>query len=295
MIPTLDISCKNFLWVLYMEGMDLNWREKKDYKPKGPLTKTLLDKLRKVFAVQEIVIKDTWSEHIHDNLTFTPEQYVWHLSLMCCSAKRIVSDIYDRFLIVISIVTCIAELTFVATGRNFYKLTPQILSVFFENVLRKNFDKRGGWKRLEKHIVSRKYLECYDDLVASNFDPDEELRLKIRKIFLITSPSISFPISENEREVTRHYTDHLTRKVMRSIEPSLLMQLSFSKLNKEPPVPTQAEGLDPSKKNIGSSELQDKNTKNSFETDLRVCIKGINKMEEKLRDLISIFELLDTN
>ncbi|GFT77354.1 hypothetical protein NPIL_293961 [Nephila pilipes] len=101
-----------------LEGMNLNWREKKDYNPKGPLTKTLLDILRKVIVVHEIPVKDSWSEHMHNDTNLSPEQYVGHLSLICYSVKRMVSDIYDRFLIVISIVTRIAEmnLLFVTAG-----------------------------------------------------------------------------------------------------------------------------------------------------------------------------------
>ncbi|GFS49874.1 uncharacterized protein NPIL_448221 [Nephila pilipes] len=279
----------------YLEGLDSKLRKNKDYKPKGPLTKTLLHVLPKAFAVVEVKIKELCKDYLDKKfkrMESSLEKYVEHSIGICLLVKAMFNGIYDIFLFVISVVICTAEITHVATGREFYKLTPLILNVFFERVLREDFDKRGGWKRLEKYIMNQKYDEYYEELVASKFVVSYELLGKIEAIFLADVRSNLFckpPVRTSDVKI-----ECLIREVISSVETSQLNNLISQNSREESSVSTQLETSDTSKANGNSFDFE-----NSDENDC-VCVivsdvwkNRIRNIEEKLRELLSIFELLD--
>ncbi|GFS84633.1 uncharacterized protein NPIL_322481 [Nephila pilipes] len=212
----------------YLEGLGFNLWQKKVYKPKGPLTRTFLDIFPKVFALLEDVMKIFCSSHIKRHLKSmesSPKNYVYCSLFMCDLLGHFVKSKYDRFIFVLSLMSCSEKIISTATGRKFYKLTSRILTVFFERVFWKEFDKLLFWKRLEKYIFSGKYNEYCDELVASNFSIDDDLRDRISSLFDTAIPETS-PITETVENFLYLRADTLTPEVMFSVEISLLYVLS---------------------------------------------------------------------
>ncbi|GFS97049.1 hypothetical protein NPIL_451801 [Nephila pilipes] len=124
--------------------------------------------------------------------------------------------------------TCSEKIVSTATGRKFYKVTSRILTVFFDRVLWKDFDQSGFWKRLEKYIFRGKYNEYCDELVASNFSIDDDLRDRISSLFDTAIPETS-PITETVENFLYLRADTLTPELVFSVEISLLYELSSLK------------------------------------------------------------------
>ncbi|GFT57623.1 uncharacterized protein NPIL_436431 [Nephila pilipes] len=279
----------------YLEGLDFNLRQKKDYKPKGPLTRTFLDIFPKVFALLEDVMKTFCSSHIKKHLNSmesSPEIYVYRSLFMCDLLGHFVKSKYDRFIFVLSLMSCSEKIISTATGRKFYKLTSRILTVFFERVLWKEFDKLLFWKRLEKYIFSGKYNEYCDELVASNFSIDDDFRDRITSLFHTAMSEIS-KIPQTVEDALYLRADTLTPEVMCSVENSLLYELSSPKLNEEQPVATLVKGACASNRNGNDSEFQNYDTKAELKSNIYVFENRLKEMEETLRNLLSIFELLE--
>ncbi|GFY49737.1 uncharacterized protein TNIN_106631 [Trichonephila inaurata madagascariensis] len=216
----------------------------KDCKPKGPLTKSLLEFLPKVFDVLEIGIKDCWSIYIDKNLksiVASPELYVSHVMMMCWVEKNTTPDIYERFLIVLTLVKYMADLVYRTTAKKFYGLTSKILTVFFGNFLREDFNKRGGWKHLEKHILYKKYLEYYDECLLYDFvfdDIPKDLKQRMQDSYSPLQTLGSIFIRKNT--INFNVIQDLIREVLRSVETSLLNELSSPTLNEEHSVSKEA-------------------------------------------------------
>ncbi|GFQ89825.1 uncharacterized protein TNCT_22901 [Trichonephila clavata] len=258
-----------------------------EFTPKGPLTKDLFDLLVRAFTVLEIVAQEIWAKPLATNRRYmmqSAELYVYHTLCMCWMEKQMITDIYDRFLSVIVLVRYTTEMTFCTTGKKFYKLTSRILNVFFENCLREDFMKRGGWKRLEKHILKRKYLEYYNECALYDFVTDfipEDLKEKMRQSFSFTT---EIPVLMPNEMIS-----DLTLQVVSSVESSLLNEINSPKSNKEKSVP-KAEGTSSTEAKV----LKDSYVPRSSEKQMNHCVNHLNQFEEKLKELISIFELLET-
>ncbi|GFT55501.1 uncharacterized protein TNCV_1326691 [Trichonephila clavipes] len=181
----------------------------KDIKTKGYLTKNLLDLIADACAVLEISIHYAWSTQLNNDRTeiMQPaEKYAFNIICMCWVEKQVVIDIYDRFLSVVTFVKYVSEAICFNSGKKFYKLNFQILTVFFEHYLRKEFKKRGGWKRLEKHILSRKYREYHDENASYHFvinDVPDDLKRKIRQSFVSMSEFLNVVPYEKINDLTQ--------------------------------------------------------------------------------------------
>ncbi|GFQ89822.1 uncharacterized protein TNCT_22891 [Trichonephila clavata] len=271
-----------------MGALDLHTVFCKDVTPKGPLTKNLLDLIADAFAVLEISIHIAWSKILGNERTVmmqSAQLYVWHIMNMCWGEKQMVIDIYDRTLSVIALVRYMSEIICFNTGKKFYKLNFRILTAFFENCLREDFKKRGGWKRLEKHILNRKYREYYNECATYGFLIDDipyDLKVRIRHSF--TSKSTF------RMEVSNDMINDLTQEVMSFVGTSLLNEINSPKTNTEKSVPKEAEGSSSTKDN--GLEVSDMLL--SSKKQINLCVNHLNQFEEKLKELISIFELLDT-
>ncbi|GFS48960.1 uncharacterized protein TNIN_280881 [Trichonephila inaurata madagascariensis] len=260
---------------------------KEEFTPKGPLTKDLIELIASSFNVIEIVIQEIWSNYIGKNrrsMIQSAEFYVWHTISMCWMEEQIVTDIYDRFLSTIVLVRYVTEMIYCPTGKKFYKLTSRILTVFFENSLREDFMKRGGWKRLGKHILNRKYHEYFNECAQYGFIIDfipEDLKKKIRQSF-------SF-ITEISEDIPNEWIDDLTHQVMWSAGTSVLNEINSPKINKGKSVSKEAEGTSSKESNV----LKDSDMPRSSEKQINLCVSHLNQLEEKLKELISMFELLE--
>ncbi|PRD22927.1 UNVERIFIED_CONTAM: hypothetical protein NCL1_47773 [Trichonephila clavipes] len=247
----------------------------KDCKPKGPLTKSLLELLPKVFDVLEIGIKDCWPIYIDKNLksiVASPELYVSHVMMMCWIEKNTTPDIYERFLIVLTLVKYVVDLVYHTSGKKFYPLTSKILTVFFENVLREDFNKRGGWKHLKKHILNKKYLEYYDECLSYDFifdDIPKDLKQRMQDSYS--------PLQTLDSIFIRKNTSNFKKKL---ISPTLNKEHSVSK-EVGRSSSTEANGLD------------DLEMMPSLEIKYRHCVCQIKQLKEKLIQLISTFQLLE--
>ncbi|GFV47700.1 hypothetical protein TNCV_1708951 [Trichonephila clavipes] len=155
-------------------------------------------------------------------------------------------------------------------------------------MLKEDFYRRGGWKRLENYILNSKYIEYYYECLPYKFvmkDVPEHLKQRIRHSF---SPKAVFYCKMGNKE--RQFS-HLTREVMSYVDPSLLSGLNSPELNEEQWIPNETEESDSST----ATMLEDSRTRVPKELDLFVCCSDkVEKLEWTLQNLLSIFELLDT-
>ncbi|GFQ97417.1 uncharacterized protein TNCT_649141 [Trichonephila clavata] len=196
-----------------------------------------------------------------------------------------------------------SEIIWFTTGKKLYQLNSRILTVFFENCLREDFKNRGGWKRLEKHILSRKYREYHNECAAYRFvmdDIPDDLKRKIRHSFASKS--------EPPKDVPRERINDLTQQVMSFVGTSLLNEINSPKMNKENLVSKEAEGSSSAKSNVledsdllcdgtistGANMLEVSDMARSSGKQVNLCVSHLNQLEDKLKGLISIFELLET-
>ncbi|GFT55504.1 uncharacterized protein TNCV_1326711 [Trichonephila clavipes] len=277
-----------------VEMLNLNLDKNKCCKSEIALIKNLLDAFPKVFAVLEISIKRNWSYidiYMKELLTQSPESYVGVMLTLCCKENEGAVDIYDRFLSVFALVNYVTNMIFTATDENLYELSSQILTVFYENVLRQDFYKRGGWKCLKKYIQDKKYVKCFHDCEKHKFVTDDfpkNLKLKIRDSFSSQPPSIPRTY-EMEAEFVR-MVDDLKSKAMSSVKISPLNGLNSPKLDNNLSVSKETEISNSSKANI----FEDSGTTVSEELDLyALCNCKIDELENRLQYLVGIFELLD--
>ncbi|GFW29295.1 uncharacterized protein TNCV_742371 [Trichonephila clavipes] len=149
------------------------------FAPKGALTGNLFDIIAKAMHLLEDFIIYSWIESLNYNSESVKdfEIYILHVMMFCIEKKTLINDIYERFIHVCALVTIIGLHTLFTTGKTFYKLTPRILTVFFEKALKEDFKKRGGWKRLEKYMMHQDYLE-YHELLCGVPIPTEEFDQK---------------------------------------------------------------------------------------------------------------------
>ncbi|GFU43402.1 uncharacterized protein NPIL_310731 [Nephila pilipes] len=258
----MDPNFKHFLIELfdgpYLEKKDLNLRKKKNYEPKGLLTVSLIDMFPKVVAVLEdelTLFCSRTSKRYLISTNSSTEFYVSYLFCTCLLFRKATICTYDLLLFVLSLVVCAVKIWYESAGRNLYKLTPFILAVFFELYLIEDFEKRGGWKHLEKHILRKKYNEYYDLLKVSGPAVLDDLRTKIRDRLL--SKLLLSRIEEEEVKTIRLEADKLSNNLLRSLEAPLLHELNtVVLLNKEQSVAAQAEGPSSSKTKNYNSQLE---------------------------------------
>ncbi|GFQ89808.1 uncharacterized protein TNCT_22811 [Trichonephila clavata] len=256
------------------------------FTPKRPLTKNLFDLMAEAFAVLEIVIHESWSAHLGKTRTAmkqSAESYVWNTMCMCWMKQQIVPDTYDRFLNIIVLVRYTTEKLFSTNGKKFYKLTSQILTLFFEHSLREDFQKVGGWENLGKHILNKKYREYYNEYARYDFISHlipEDLKLKKSLLFASTT--------ELPENIPCEWINELTLKVLSSVSTSLLKEINSPKLDKEKTASKETEG------SSSANTLEDSEMPPSSKTHNQFCVSRIEHLEEKVKELISIFELLES-
>ncbi|GFY40363.1 hypothetical protein TNIN_137321 [Trichonephila inaurata madagascariensis] len=213
------------------------------FVPKGALTKNLFDIIAKAMHLLEDFIICSWIESLKCNSGSVKdfEIYILHVMMFCIEKKTLIHDIYERFIHVCALVTVIGLHTLFTTGKKFYKLTPLILTVFFEKALKEDFRKRGGWKRLEKYMMQQDYLEYHELLCAAKipwpeFD-EKAIEFASRRSHVYSS---FLPLEE---EIENDFASELTVEVISFTEPSLRTELSSSTQHVRPPTPNFQEDL----------------------------------------------------
>ncbi|GFQ78970.1 uncharacterized protein TNCT_472641 [Trichonephila clavata] len=274
-----------------LEKMNLNMDKNKDRTPEVTLIESLLEIFPKVFAVIEISIKKNWDkcfEGLKEVMLQSPKSYVETMLTLCYIENEGTIDVYDRFLNVFALVNYVTNMYFTATGADFYELSSLSLTIHYENVLRQDFEERGGWKCLNKYIQDKKYVRCFHDCEKYNFVTDDfpkKLKVKIRDSF-----SLPWIILNAEMESRFHrVVDCLTNEVMSSVK-SPLNDLNSPKLNEEQSISKEAERSSFSTANI----LEVSGTVVSEKSDLfAFCQYKVEDLEETLQYLLGVFELLD--
>ncbi|GFQ89818.1 uncharacterized protein TNCT_22871 [Trichonephila clavata] len=277
-----------------VEKMNLNMDKNKDRTPEVTLIESLLEIFPKVFAVIEISIKKNWKKGfdagLKEVMLQSPKWYAEVMMTLGCKENEGGIDVYDRFLNVFALVNYVTNMYFTATGTDFYELSSRNLTIHYENLLRQDFEERGGWKCLNKHIQDKEYVRCFHDCEKYNFVTDDfpkKLKVKIRDSFSYQLPSINLNAEMESR--FHHVVDCLTDEVMSSVK-SPLNDLNSPKLNEEQSISKEAEGSSFSTANI----LEVSCTVVSENSDLfAFCQRKVEDLEETLQYLLGVFELLD--
>ncbi|GFT84779.1 hypothetical protein NPIL_224901 [Nephila pilipes] len=140
-----------------------------DHRPfveKGALTQSLLEMIAKaMFVLGESLARawETFTGALMNLVVPTPEKYVWHIITVCLVEERLTPLFYEKFVHVCALATTLGVVVYLATQKEFYKLTPRILTVFFENILIHGFKTHGGWNKLEKDLASQDYVHISGD------------------------------------------------------------------------------------------------------------------------------------
>ncbi|GFV12487.1 uncharacterized protein TNCV_1792661 [Trichonephila clavipes] len=215
---------------------------------KGVLTKYLFGTIVKAIYVLENAVASSWAVYLntnHELMTYSPKLYVNHVMKICRLEKELIHDVFERFISVCALVTAIGIFTYRNTWKNFYKLTPLILGVFFENVLKEDFEKQGGWECFEQYLLHQGYADWYDKLRISESVADvanlpEEFQIKTKQLVSRRQRIDSTDIILEEIG-NRLRTAYLTREVFKSIDASILKELNLSSPRKRRS--SQDEGL----------------------------------------------------
>ncbi|GFY43455.1 uncharacterized protein TNIN_488791 [Trichonephila inaurata madagascariensis] len=205
---------------------------------KGALTVNLFNTITKSIHSLEDFALDFWMKYLHQcklSIQSIPNfsMYITHIMMLCLDNLD-ANDMYEKFINICATVIVSGIHAYRASGRTFYKLTPQILTVFFENVLKKDFKKQGGWESLEEYLVS--YYLDYDetDFVFQPCRGDDDLLELREKTITFFSDKTDFSPFPNLMSL--QYTDnllatYLTAEVLYTIEPALLAELSSYSLD----------------------------------------------------------------
>ncbi|GFR06344.1 uncharacterized protein TNCT_83761 [Trichonephila clavata] len=208
--------------------------ELKDFVPKGSLSKTLFTFILKSTYMLEDALFLPWKTYIdvHKKLMLSsPEMYVAHVMRICLTDISVTTDIFEKLINAYSLVTTIGIATSGASRKKFYKMTPRILEVIFENKLKYDFERCGGWRRLEKYLSSQDFIRFYDELAAylegRSFDCPEEVLNKHSK--LLTDRLVNFSTRIKVKRCTNDpEIDDLTRQVMSIIDVSIITEVRLS-------------------------------------------------------------------
>ncbi|GFT18839.1 uncharacterized protein NPIL_232901 [Nephila pilipes] len=201
---------------------------------RGALSRYLFEIIVKTIYVLENTVASPWTVYLntnHELMIHSPKLYVNHVMRICRLEEQLVQDTHERFVSVCALVTAIGIIIYRITRKNFYKLTPLILTVFFENVLKEDFEKQGGWEHLQQYLLHQGYADWHDKLgisgsvVEDATNLPEEFRIKTKEL-ISRRQRINSTDMILEEINNRLRTVYLTRVVMKSIDASLQEELS---------------------------------------------------------------------
>ncbi|GFS86944.1 uncharacterized protein NPIL_464251 [Nephila pilipes] len=210
-----------------------------DHRPfveKGAITQSLFEMFAKAMFALCDTLALAWGHLGEEELVkvlSTPENYVSSVMKICIIEECLTPIYYEKLVHVCCVVTALGVYIYNTTPKKFYKLTPRILTVFFENKLIHGFKKRGGWNRLEKYLASQDYLQFSGDW-TDYMGPDNKSKKRIPKrvhdklfeLFITRMERISSKkcLKEWEEQLVKD----LTRQVVSTLDASLLAELKVS-------------------------------------------------------------------
>ncbi|GIY11719.1 hypothetical protein CDAR_315291 [Caerostris darwini] len=211
-----------------IEAGSIETKQPLDIESFGNITREIIIHLTHAVVIKMHFNGETWKNFIIEkgNDFFNTEER--YLSCVLYAAHVVNSrtqGIYERFIEVIATVLAIAHLMY-DSNIQILEYSPQILTAFFDSVLKKLFYKRGGWKHLVKHIKSQNYMNCFEQI--DNLAPQPDNRT-MQNAFegILESFKQNFlyePVVVTSEEVQNHaLTAELVKKVMEAHEkdPSL--------------------------------------------------------------------------
>ncbi|GIY28703.1 hypothetical protein CEXT_301741 [Caerostris extrusa] len=197
-----------------------------DIESFGNITEEIIKHLTNAVVMKMHINDDTWQNFViekSNDIFNTEDRYLSCVLYAVHIVNSRTQGIYERFIEVIVTVLAIAHFMY-DSNIKILEYSPQILTVFFDSVLKKLFYKRGGWKQLVKHIKTQDYTACFEQI--SNLAPTSKIALETSKIFESFKQNIPRqPIVFTEEEVQKHaLTAKLVKKVIEAHE-------------KDPPLP----------------------------------------------------------
>ncbi|GFT18847.1 uncharacterized protein NPIL_232931 [Nephila pilipes] len=210
-------------------------------EPKGDLSIDLFNMMSKTMCVLEQSCAEPWMSVLTSLLrkvTLDPEIYCRQLMRFCQVEEGIASNINEKFINLFCVVNAIGVRMHGLTKKRFFMLSRYIVTVYYENNLKRDFKKYGGWKRLEKYLAAQNYTQFYDALqvyLASN--SNEDLTPELKKIlfsFDMKRKTIFSSGIDMEKYTNDQVTHDLTRQVVATIEASIVTEIFSVTMEKKP-------------------------------------------------------------
>ncbi|GFR22354.1 uncharacterized protein TNCT_159471 [Trichonephila clavata] len=230
-----------YFYVKYGE-IPLDLERTDSFVANNVLTEDLFEVIAETLYVVGCVLLFSWSNFLNEHyalMALSPKHYISLVTEACYIENHFNCSIYERFISVCSLVTVMGKYTYTRTNQAFYKLTPLILTVFFENVMKKDFEKHGSWKNLEKYLTKVRSSDWYDNFKSSrnfidHFDSfPEEMKTKVKELAVrrrsIRESDAIVKTIRNESEIS-----DLIQKVLISTETSILYELCWLSFDEKP-------------------------------------------------------------
>ncbi|GFQ93933.1 hypothetical protein TNCT_594151 [Trichonephila clavata] len=215
-------------WCIHPSETDFN-----DSVPfRGILTQDFLHLIMKAIWVRSNVLFSNEMFKFLDEFcdlvsSSSPDTYIVHVVCLCQIVADITKDIHDRFISILSLVTSISALV----SRKYfdlYQLTPNILEVFYNAALKKEFYKQDGWNGLKRFLQNTEYAIWYKKLrsitsaVENERFSKEFLECTQLKILILENN----PLDVIEEKLFDETVLDITRRVISTVKPSLWENLN---------------------------------------------------------------------
>ncbi|GIY28709.1 hypothetical protein CEXT_301771 [Caerostris extrusa] len=201
-----------------------------DIESFGNVTKEIIKHLTRAVLMKMYINDVTWWRYVRENrhdFFNTEERFLSFVLYAVHVVNFRTQDIYERFIEAIATVLSIVYYTY-ETNIKILEYSPQILTVFFNSMLKNSFYKRGGWEQLTKHIKTQDYIICFKQIYNLAPQPDNVplgMTIEGAKILESFRKNIPrMPIVVTAGEVQNHaLTAKLVIEVMKAHEkdPSL--------------------------------------------------------------------------
>ncbi|GBN89977.1 hypothetical protein AVEN_72280-1 [Araneus ventricosus] len=99
------------------------------------------------------------------------EKYLMCVMVACLYEHECNRNIFDSFISVCALVINLSFETHAKTGVNFFDLNPDIIMVFYRNVLKRSFHRRRGFYRFVEYVLGHKYLTWNRNYLILSDDP----------------------------------------------------------------------------------------------------------------------------
>ncbi|CAL1298967.1 unnamed protein product [Larinioides sclopetarius] len=164
--------------------------------PASLMSEDFLKKLRDVLYIRKFVVSHRWKNFFDDHnreILFSHEKYLMHVMFAFLYEYDCNQNIFDSFVSVCVLVIYFSEEILEKTGVDFSDLNPDIIMVFYRNVLKKSFYRPKDFYRFVEYIRDHKYLKWKSKGLIS-FDKSEPVRIDSKLIFNLTEELGSHPV-----------------------------------------------------------------------------------------------------